>query len=176
MGKSIQPSVFSIRKGKSTAAPLLNTEYRILDTGKRAFTLMEVLVSIAILSIVGMALMQAGISSTGIIGHVEKKREIGRLATLAALHGKVDYHKTDRFLSDFLDGEYSISNDQIRRELKDRRVFYTQTVATTVEFGETNTTDAEGGSAPLVQFDIYKIRISEGDVGGFYYRLAGEQR
>ena len=92
---------------------------------KNGFTLIEVLVSVVILSVVAVGLFD--VSSKGKQNYIflKEKTEFDRLSSLALMHNDQKHHNKDKTLYDFVRYDYDIDDDDLRKYLKSKKVNYT---------------------------------------------------
>ncbi len=90
----------------------------------KAFTLIEVLVSVMILAYVGTSLLQISSNSKHNFIFLKEKSEFERLASIAFIHNEQKYHHKDMTLYDFLKDDYSDIDDDLRKYLKEMKVSY----------------------------------------------------
>jgi len=88
------------------------------------FTLIEVLVSIIILSVVSVGLFQISSNSQHNFLFLKKKSAFDRLSSLVFMHRNRNWHNSQKSLYDFIASEYAISDDDFRRYLKNYKVHY----------------------------------------------------
>lgn len=91
---------------------------------RRGFTLIEVLVAVAILSVAAMAILNLGIQSAKLGERLKKKEALTAPLAVAALHGKADFSNTERTLESFLAQSYRIEHEGLRDYLRKRQFFY----------------------------------------------------
>jgi len=92
---------------------------------KQGFTLIEVLVSVVILSVVAVGLFD--VSSKGKQNYIflKEKTEFDRLSSLALMHNdQKKYHNKEKTLYDFIRYDYNIDDDDLRKYLKTKKVNY----------------------------------------------------
>jgi prepilin-type N-terminal cleavage/methylation domain-containing protein len=88
----------------------------------RAFTLIEVLISVLIVSITAIALLD--LQSSGIkLFNYNTQKEVD-YKTASAIYSILDikYHKTEKSLYDLIKTKYNISNFDIKKELDSKKV------------------------------------------------------
>ena len=95
-----------------------------MNSMTKAFTLIEVLVSVMILSVVGTGLLQISSNSKQNFAFLKEKSEFDRLASIAFIHNDKKYHHKDMTLFDFLRDDYTQINDDLRKYLKEVKVSY----------------------------------------------------
>ncbi len=92
---------------------------------KRGFTLIEVLVSIVILSVVAVGLFDVSAKGKQNYIFLKEKTEFDRLSSLAFMHNSQKLHNKDKTLYDFIRYDYNIDDDDLRKYLKTKKVNYT---------------------------------------------------
>ncbi len=92
----------------------------------RGFILMEIIVSILLLSLAGVALLKVNSNQKKIYNIVEKKLNFVLLSTFVINEHSKELHKKKIILYDFLKEKYSIKNDILKKILKDTKVEYLQ--------------------------------------------------
>jgi len=98
----------------------------IIKKSKRAFTLIEVLISVTLLVIVGVALMQVAANSKKGFSYLEKKISFDEKSSIALTHHDKKYHKKTKDLYTFLSRDYNITDDELIKILKEEKVSYEQ--------------------------------------------------
>ncbi len=142
----------------------------------KAFTLIEVLVSVMILAIVGTGLLQISSNSKDNFIFLKKKGEFDRLASIAFVHHKQKYHHKDMTLYDFIEDSYSNIDDDLRKYLKAIKVSYSQEEVATFNPLEEESDDQspvqEQEQAAFNFTIVYdKIVISEGKNATYGYKV-----
>ncbi len=91
----------------------------------KGFTLIEVLVSVVILSVVAVGLFD--VSSKGKQNYIflKEKTKFDRLSSLPLMHNDQKHHNKDKTLYDFIRYDYNIDDDDLRKYLKSKKVNYT---------------------------------------------------
>ncbi len=151
---------------------------------RNAFTLIEVLVSVAILAVVATGLFQIAINSKNNFTFLANKAQFDRLASIPVTHNDPKYHRTEKSLYDFLRDDYMIKEDKVIRFLKQKKIAYEQENYTTfAPFSEEDTTKQtedseqnqnsdnllEQGIDLTLQFD--KITISDKHHSTYVYKV-----
>ncbi len=150
----------------------------------KAFTLIEVLVSVMILAVVGTGLLQISSNSKDNFMFLKAKGEFDRLASIAFVHNNQKYHHKEITLYDFIKDDYSGIDDDLRRYLKGIKVSYShEEVATfnplegSVDAQDKNEEDNQDekqdlGQAALNLSIIYdKIIVSRGKNAAYAYKV-----
>jgi len=147
---------------------------------RAAFTLIEVLVATVIASIAGMALLQMNSNNIHLFKQIQYRSSNSETLSLIALHNDKKYNRTTKELFVILDDTYDITNDDLRKYLKDTKVDYSEKLIELITFGasteetQDNTMHEQemsmssqeqmGGVAPVIQFELIQI-IVENDEG-----------
>ena len=97
-----------------------------IKKSKRAFTLIEVLISVTLLAVVGVALMQVAANSKKGFSYLVKKISFDEKSSIALTHHNKKYHKATKDLYSFLSNEYNITDDDFIRILKEEKLSYEQ--------------------------------------------------
>jgi prepilin-type N-terminal cleavage/methylation domain-containing protein len=143
----------------------------------KAFTLVEVLISVMILAVVGTGLLQISTNSKHNFEFLKQKSKFSRLASIAFIHNDQKYHHKDMTLYDFLRDDYPNLDDDLRKYLKDIKVSYShEEFSTFSPLGEDNqTTDSYDNPEEENQMDltiIYdKIVVSNKKDSTFAYKI-----
>ncbi len=91
---------------------------------RNAFTLIEVLVSVAILAVVATGLFQISMNSKNNFTFLEQKARFDRLSSIPVMHNDEKYHHKEKTLFDFLRADYEIKKDEVRQFLKKEKISY----------------------------------------------------
>jgi len=90
----------------------------------KAFTLIEVLVSVMILAVVGTGLLQISTNSKHNFIFLKEKSTFDRLASLALNHNSQKFHHKNMTLYDFIKDDYTKIDDELRQYLKKIKITY----------------------------------------------------
>jgi len=93
---------------------------------RKAFTLVEVLISVTLLAIAGLALMQVSANSKKGFSFLKNKLSFDERCSIPLTHKNRAYHKKTKDLYSFLQKDYFITNDEIIKDLKNYKVSYEQ--------------------------------------------------
>ncbi len=146
----------------------------------KAFTLIEVLVSITILAVVATGLFKISLNSKANFEYLYKKSQFDRLSSIAFMHNDQKFHHKEKSLYDFLRESYTIKDDEIRQYFKKIKVSYSQEEYSTLSLGdssdtenidETNSQDQEGDIIPNITFVFDKITISNKNQSTYAYKI-----
>ncbi len=149
-----------------------------MQSSRRAFTLIEVLISVVILSIVGVGLMQISINSKKNYEFLRDKSRFDRLSSIAFMHNSNEFHNQEKSLYRFIEDSYDDVDDEIRKYLDEIKVNYSQEEFSTLSFGDDeNSTQNSGMNLTLIYEKIslynkknstfaYKIYLPMSQQGG----------
>ncbi len=90
----------------------------------KAFTLIEVLVSVIILSYVGVGLLQISSNNKHNFIYLREKSHYDRLASIAFIHNSPKYNHKTMNLYDYIRDDYTNIDDELRKYLKNIKVTY----------------------------------------------------
>lgn len=136
---------------------------------KKAFTLIETLVSVVILSSVAVALFEISSSSKSNFSFLQKKSDFTTLSSLALNHNNQNSHNKDIDLYSFIKYDYNIKDDELRRYLKSKKVHYEHEEFTTFS------PLSEGGDTKqdIIDFTLIfeKVTIRTKQQSAFIYKI-----
>jgi prepilin-type N-terminal cleavage/methylation domain-containing protein len=98
---------------------------------RKAFTLIEVLVSVVILSSVAVILFEISTNSKNNFTFLKDKGNFSTLSSVALIHNNQKFHNKHTDLYEFIKYDYNIKDDDLRRYLKSQKVHYTHEEFTT---------------------------------------------
>ena len=96
-------------------------ENAILQTSKKSFSLMEVIIAVMILSVVMVALLQIKTENIFLISKTNERVKLNEYVQLSVDLKKVNEENSEN-IEFFLDKKYPFVNDDIRKELKEIKV------------------------------------------------------
>ena len=115
-------------------------------TSKKAFTLIEVMVAVMIISVVIMALIQMYANNTHIFSSMKKQTQINQYSSLLISNDNYGFEDKNINLNDLVN-DFDLENT-LRRELKDRKVKVIYTELETIDISEQeNDEDSEVSSS-----------------------------
>ncbi len=143
---------------------------------KKAFTLIEVLVSVVILSTVAVYLFEISSNSKHSFSYLSKKGEFTTLSSLPLMHGEYKFNNSDKELFEYVRYSYDIKDDDLRRYLKQQKVHYEQDeFATFSPFseGEEEIPQDQEQNQSMANFTIVfdKIKIDNKKQSTFVYKI-----
>ncbi len=149
-----------------------------MQSATKAFTLIEVLVSVMILAVVGTGLLQLSTNSKHNFIFLKKKYKFDLLASIPFIHNDQKYHHKDMSLYDFVRDDYRDIDDSLRQYLKSYKISYSQEeISTFHPLGEENKNDydQEDSSDKKLSFDITiiydKIIASKDNQSSYTYKV-----
>jgi prepilin-type N-terminal cleavage/methylation domain-containing protein len=89
---------------------------------KRAFTLVEVLFAVVLLSVIGMAILQSSSNNSKLMNYSMSKINFIHLSSIFSINMNDDLHNKSKTFYDLIQKKYSL-DDETRKELK--KVKYT---------------------------------------------------
>jgi len=150
---------------------------------RKGFTLIEIMISVAITSIVGMALLTMNNNTLHLFTKIQNSSDITEQLSLIGSHGDVKYNRTDKTLYDILNKTYQIDNDEARQYLENIKYAYNEKIVDTITFGEDGSLEDEneqeessnreelGEQAPLIQFELVQISIKNKQKKGYILQV-----
>lgn len=92
----------------------------------KAFTIIETVIAVLIVSVVGIGVMGSGSNYTRLFGHLENKSKYSEKMSIVGLNVSEDFKGSSKTLNDFT-SKYNIKNDKIIDYLKDIEFKYDET-------------------------------------------------
>ena len=90
----------------------------------RAFTIVEVLISVVILALVGTALLKNAGMNLDFLKKISSKEEAIDVMTIVASHHNPDFNHLQKSLYDFLAKEYLLDDNDLQKILRSTKVKY----------------------------------------------------
>ncbi len=141
---------------------------------RNAFTLIEVLVSVAILAVVATGLFQISLNSKNNFEFLYNKAEFDRKSSIALIHNNPRYHHKEKEFYEFLRDSYDIKEDEVRQYLKKEKVSYSQEEYTSFSPLGENSSDLNQYQNPMAQsitLIFNKIIISNKNQSTYAYKI-----
>ncbi len=104
----------------------IQKERTIIKESKKAFTLIEVLISVTILALTGAVLIQIASNNKQNFQTLLNKIEFDEIISIPLTYRIKRYHNTTKDLYTYLYKDYNLTNDDIIRYLKSKKVSYEQ--------------------------------------------------
>ncbi len=139
---------------------------------KKAFTLIEVLVSVIILSTVAVMLFEISTNSKNNFSYLTKKGEFTTLYSLALMHNDQAFHNSEKNLYEFIRDDYDIKDDDFRKYLKEKKVYYDHQEFTTFEpLGSSENKDDDSNQSMNFKIVFDKILVGDKQNSTFIYKM-----
>ncbi len=90
----------------------------------RAFTIVEVLISVVILALVGTVLLKNAGMNLDFLKKISSKEEAVDAMTIVASHRNPDFNHLQKSLYDFLAKEYLLDDNDLQKLLRDTKIKY----------------------------------------------------
>ncbi|BCD63190.1 hypothetical protein NitYY0826_P31 (plasmid) [Nitratiruptor sp. YY08-26] len=91
---------------------------------KKSFTIIEVIISVVILTLIGTALLKNAGVNLNFLKKIIQKNETIHYMTIISLHRNPNFNHLSKHLEDFLDKSYFIDDDGLQKLLKKTKVQY----------------------------------------------------
>lgn len=141
----------------------------------KAFTIIEVMVSVVIVSLVGWGLLQTQAQSTYNVKHSLQVWKTALLAGPLIVHANQNLHNKEKTLYAFLQPRYHFTYDPMINALKAKKLHYIQKEYTFISLSpDENQTDDQSGVAMQNQglyIDKVYIKSDLGTASAFAFRL-----
>ena len=93
----------------------------------KAFTIVEVLISVVILALVGTALLKNAGMNLDFLKKISSKEEAVDVMTIVASHRNPDFKHLQKSLYDFLAKEYLLDDNDLQKLLRETKIKYQET-------------------------------------------------
>ena len=103
---------------------------------KKGFTLVEIIITVMIISIVGMGLLQTHSNSMKTLELINTRMKVNKFSTFLFGNISKNLHKKQRTVFEFIKDRYQINDDEIINYLKSETYLYTQNELFFLNFGE----------------------------------------
>lgn len=137
---------------------------------------MEVLVSVAIITVVGLALMQISANNNKLIRYILEKKNLDNIVSMVAGSIEKKHHRTERALYDLMK-PMTINHDESLKLLKESKIsIFADSVHRHEIYSNPSEVDVQRGKGKelLMSLEISKYRISDGHQNAQWYRLGME--
>ncbi len=128
---------------------------------RRAFTLVEVLVAVTIISVVVIGLLSSNATNAKLSKKLSNQYRHKEQFSIVLLNANERFHNREKSLYDFLATKFNIKNDELRRWLKEQKVSYIDKDFATVKILDLDTQDFGGYDKSLVPdlaFSIQEVK------------------
>lgn len=121
---------------------------------KKGFVLIEIIISVILLCVVGLALLKANSNQKNIYSIVSNKLEFSKYVSILSNQHSIEFHNTDINLYELVKNRYTLKDEVLISILKDTKVHYLQEYKSIILL---NTQTNE--NAPILNIIIDEIRI-----------------
>ena len=91
---------------------------------KKAFTLVEVLVSLMLLSTIGIILLQTNSNSIHNFTYIKDRMDFEKIISLASIEYEEKFYRKKPSLYTLVEDDFIIQNDELIRKLKTMYIFF----------------------------------------------------
>jgi len=141
---------------------------------RRGFTLIEVLISVALLSVAASAIFALSTSQKRVFEFSKERFQVSALSSVIYQNYDEKLDKSTKDIYEIIKSRYSIDNDDIRRYLKDKKATIKKNLYKNSYFlaslGEDEESDNEEGILPV---EIDRVYLFDEDKKTFIYTLKG---
>ena len=145
----------------------LELESKRDSKNSKSFTLIEVLVSVIILSVVGIALLDMASKNTKTLSYLSKKKEIPMILSVVAFHGNPDMDNLEKNLYDIVSKEYKIDSLVFKEYLNSKKLLYKEDEVDRVNLAKQEKQDSQMSW----QINIFKQSIAMKKAGGYLFTI-----
>ncbi len=145
---------------------------------RKAFTLIEVLVAVGIISLVVMGLLNSNSINGRLSKRLSKQFHQKEEFSIILLNANENFHNKEKNLYSFLRKKFNIKNDELRKWLKDKKFDYTDEDFSQIKLLDLDIEELSGGaydksSMPNLVFNIKKVQASNetGSTLGYTFSL-----
>ena len=144
---------------------------------KKAFTLIEVLVAVVILSTVAVMLFEISTNSKNNFSFLSSKASFTTLSSLPLMQHNEKYHNSDKTLFEYVRYDFDIKDDELRKYLKEKKVHYDQeefaSFSPLSEGADESKQMSEDKEENMMEFTVVfeKIIISDKQQSTFAYKI-----
>ncbi len=147
---------------------------------RKAFTLIEVLVATAIISIVALALLQTHLNNTKLIRHIDKQYRTKELFSVVLLNANSSWDGSTKTLHTIISRKFNIKDGDTIRWLKSKSIKYDQDELSSINLIDTDLSEFASGvsgidksSLPNITLLLDKVSMGteDGGVSGYTVSL-----
>lgn len=135
---------------------------------RKGFSLVEVIIATVIIAVVGISLLEMGTKNQKIDLYIDKKSSLSQYSSIISFHHKSDFNNLDKTLFDFIEKDYDIDHDEVKKFLKSEKVSYKEQEILTLDFGESNESEE---SKENMRLEIKKAIIFKDKIAADVYFL-----
>ncbi len=146
---------------------------------RKAFTLIEVLVATAIISVVALALLQTHSNNTKLMRHIDKQYRTRELFSVVLLNAQKSWDGSTKSLHNILSRKFNIKDGDTIRWLKDNSIKYDQDELSSINLIDTDLGEFASGvgnidksSLPNITLLLDKVSMGTENGGVSGYTIA----
>jgi len=110
---------------------------------KKAFTLIEIVITVLIISIIGFALLQMKSNTIKSLELLDTRLKVNKYSSFIFSNITKDLHEKQKSVYEFIQDRYNIRDDELIEYLKNKEYRYTQDELFFLNFGENEEGDSE---------------------------------
>ena len=107
----------------------------IVSSSTRGYVLIEIIISIMLLSFAGIALLNINSNQKKIYLVASKKLEFSKYISLFSNRHSIDFHNKEKNLYELVKRTYRIKNQELIKILKNRKLKYSQKYKSVINLG-----------------------------------------
>lgn len=109
-----------------------------MTSNKKGFILVEIIISVLLLSITSIALIKVSSNQKHIYFLSKNKLYFSQYSSILTNRHNINFHQKDVTLYDVIKNDYVIKNDELINILKDTKIKYTQDYASMIKLEKLN--------------------------------------
>ncbi|MRI59226.1 MAG: hypothetical protein C6H99_06960 [Epsilonproteobacteria bacterium] len=137
---------------------------------KRGFTIIEVIISVVVLALVGVALLRSGAMNLELLEKIKNKQNGIDLITIAANHRNEDYNHLTKALEDFLPFS-GVDDDELRRILKKKYLYKEYILKAKMPSMDEGLDEDDQESENIINVSFVKLSLQNEEGGEYIYVL-----
>jgi prepilin-type N-terminal cleavage/methylation domain-containing protein len=131
----------------------------------KAFSLIEIIIAVIIISVVGVGLLQVNSNSHTIYSKIFERTNSNQISSIGFVNFETKSDKKEQSLSEMLKTKYDIDNDDILKRFKDIKVYSSSTLINSIEpfkseeEEEDNYMEESGDEKIPLTIEIYSVEV-----------------
>jgi len=125
---------------------------------KRGFTLIEIVITVMIISVIGFALLQMQSNTIKTLELLDKRLKVNKYSSFIFSNISQNFHNKDKTVYEFIKDRYNLDDDDLILYLKEKEYGYTQDELFFLNFGEN---DNDGESEMLMESSNNKDEVTD---------------
>jgi len=110
---------------------------------KKSFTLIEIVITVMIISIIGFALLQMQSNTIQTLELLDKRLKVNKYSSFIFSNISDKYHNKHKTVYEFIKDRYNLNDDDLIRYFKEKEYGYTQDELFFLNFGENDDGETE---------------------------------